>query len=160
MEHRNRHDEVNPWKWATLGIIGLAAVALTAGLVVANYPTDGASETKGTSAPKVASAPDPAPASRPSTSAIEECNAYARNVRNQTEEAVKGAIVGGAVGAGVGAAGGAIAKGGKGAGKGAGIGSLLGATVGTLYGLNQANQANAQAEAAYRRCMARRGYSG
>lgn len=160
MDDRNRR-EVNPWKVAALGIGGLVAVALTAGLVVANYSSveEQPAHTQ-ERAPKVASAAKPAPPSRPSSSVVEDCNAYAAATRNKTEEAVKGAVVGGAVGAGVGAAGGAIAKGGKGAGKGAGIGSLLGATVGTLYGLNQANQANAQAEAAYRQCMARRGYGG
>lgn len=180
-----RDDRSNPWKLATLAMGGMIAIALTTGLVVANYdrlstdeiPADGS---PGYAAPPVprAAAPAPrrpaasaydapsapradAPAPRqPSTADIENCNAYAAAARSRAEEALKGAIVGGAVGAGVGAAGGAIAKGGKGAGKGAGIGSILGATVGTLYGLDQANQANARSEAAYRECMARRGYTG
>lgn len=157
MQHRN---DVNVWKWATLGIIGVIGAAATAGLVVANYNT-----TSDPEPPAAAPARKPAPAAAPAPQAaaprpadIENCNAYAASVRSGAEEAVKGAVVGGAVGAGVGAAGGAIAKGGKGAGKGAGIGALLGVTAGTLYGLNQANQANAQSEAAYRTCMARRGY--
>lgn len=164
----------NPWKAATLAIGGLIAAALTAGLVIANYdsitaPEEEIAVTKKDAAPadRRAAAPKPraeeaagdAPAPRPRAADIEDCNAYAATVRNQTEEAVKGAIVGGAVGAGAGAAGGAIADGGKGAGKGAGIGAIVGATVGTLYGLDRANRANAQAESAYRACMARRGYS-
>jgi hypothetical protein len=168
MKDRDSND-FNPWKAAMLGIGGVVALAVMAGFVVANYdslsaPTtvdeQAAAPPPKEKAPKVATAGDAPAASRPRAADIEDCNAYASGARNQTEEAVKGAVIGGAVGAGAGAAGGAIAKGGKGAGKGAGIGAIVGATVGTLYGLNQANQANAQAEAAYRACMARRGYSG
>lgn len=160
-----RRNEFNPWKWTTLTIVGLIIAGLTATLVVANYRGD-ESESPPAQSKSVAppaeqqAAPESAVASRPPSAVIEDCNAYAAGVRNRTEEALKGAVIGGAVGAGVGAAGGAIAKGGKGAGKGAGIGSILGATVGTLYGLDQANQANARAQEAYRACMARRGYSG
>jgi hypothetical protein len=160
-----RRDDFNPWKWTTLAIVGLIVAGLTATLVVANY-RDEADEPlaeEKVAAPRAAepqAAPEKVVSSRPPAAVIEDCNAYAAGVRNRTEEALKGAVIGGAVGAGVGAAGGAIAKGGKGAGKGAGIGSILGATVGTLYGLDQANQANARAQEAYRACMARRGYSG
>jgi hypothetical protein len=185
----NRPDESNPWKLATLALSGTILIVLIAGLVVANYDRsysdldasapaydappvpEGAlpPRDRGSSAydapPAPRSAPPPqaaaAPAPRPPKAAdVEDCNAYAAAQRSQAEEALKGAVVGGAVGAGVGAAGGAIAKGGKGAGKGAGIGSIVGAAVGTLYGLDQANTANAQAESAYRQCMARRGYRG
>ena len=180
MEH-DRNDESNPWKLATLSLCGVIALVLTAGLVVANHerlnipqeelniPQEEISEPAVTSydsppvprdVPPPPRAAAPAPRSRPSSTDIEDCNAYAAASRSRAEEALKGGIVGGALGAGVGAAGGAIAKGGKGAGKGAGIGSIVGATVGTLYGLDQANQANARAEGAYRDCMARRGYRG
>ncbi len=97
-------------------------------------------------------------AARPSRHDIKACNRYADSARNHTGETLKDALFGGALGAGLGAAGGAIAGGGGGAGKGAGIGGLVGAAGGTLYGLNQANQADERAAAAYRACMRRRGY--
>jgi hypothetical protein len=185
MEH-DRNDQANPWKLATLAICGVLAIVLIAGLVIANHnrydstleepypagapaydappvPRDAAPPPprRGGSAHDAPAPPAGVPAERPPTRAdIDSCNRYAAAERNRAEEALKGAIVGGAVGAGVGAAGGAIAKGGKGAGKGAGIGSIVGAAVGTLYGLDQANQANARAATAYRECMARRGYNG
>ncbi len=102
-------------------------------------------------------APAPHRAARPSAAAVEACNQYASTAgQNKATQTVTDALIGGAVGAGLGAASGAIAGS---AGKGAGIGGLVGATAGTLYGLNQANQGDARAVAAYRACMRRRGYA-
>jgi hypothetical protein len=98
-------------------------------------------------------------AARPSTADIEDCNHYARASHDRTGQTVTDALVGGLAGAGLGAASGAIAGGGGGAGKGAGIGGLVGVAAGTLYGLNEANKGDAQAAAAYRSCMRRRGYT-
>jgi len=96
---------------------------------------------------------------RPAPSDVESCNRYAASHRDRTTEAVKDGVIGGALGAALGAAGGAIAGGGSGAGKGAAIGGLVGVAGGSLFGINSANQANANAQAAYRDCMARRGYT-
>jgi len=96
---------------------------------------------------------------RPAAADIETCNRYASSTRDKARNALEKAVVGGVLGAAVGAAGGAIADGGSGAGKGAGIGGLVGAAAGTAYGINQTNQADARAEAAYRDCMQRRGYT-
>ena len=113
-------------------------------------------------APPVAT-PAPMPSAdtvRPTSADVEDCNRNASSTDGtKTQEAVKGGAIGGLLGAALGAAGGAIADGGKGAGKGAAIGGLVGIAGGTLYGINQANQGNAQAEAAYRDCMRRRGYT-
>ncbi len=113
-------------------------------------------------APPVASTAPVSSASsvRPASVDVEDCNRYASSsAGTKTQQAVKGGAIGGLLGAALGAAGGAIAGGGKGAGKGAAIGGLVGIAGGTLYGINQANQGNAQAEAAYRDCMQRRGYT-
>lgn len=96
---------------------------------------------------------------QPAVADIETCNRYASSTRDKARNALEKAVVGGLVGAAVGAAGGAIADGGDGAGKGAGIGGIVGAAAGTAYGINQTNQSDARAEAAYRDCMQRRGYS-
>jgi uncharacterized protein YcfJ len=98
-------------------------------------------------------------AARPAAADIETCNRYASSTRSKARNAIEKGVIGGLVGAAVGAAGGAIADGGSGAGKGAGIGGIVGAAAGTAYGINQSNQADARAEAAYRECMQRRGYS-
>jgi len=98
-------------------------------------------------------------AARPSTADIESCNRYARTSHDKAGDTITSALVGGLAGAGLGAAGGAIADGGSGAGKGAGIGGLVGVAAGTVYGLNEANKHDAQAAAAYRACMRRRGYA-
>jgi outer membrane biosynthesis protein TonB len=111
--------------------------------------------------PPPPAAPERHAAARPSSADIEACNRYASSVAgNKTTEAVTNGLIGGALGAALGAASGAIAGGGSGAGKGAGIGGLVGAAAGTIYGLNKANQGDAHAEAAYRACMRRRGYTG
>lgn len=150
--------EWNPWQLTTIGMAVAFATALATGVVVAHY----------VAAPKpevVASAPSRPvgaqhAAARPGSADIEACNQYASSsARDKTTETLTDALIGGAVGAGVGAAGGAIAGGGSGAGKGAGIGGLVGATAGTLYGLNNANQNDQRAAAAYRACMRRRGYN-
>jgi hypothetical protein len=174
----------NPWKFATIGMALVFATALITGVVVANYvgnekanpvPAQG-----GEPAPNAASlesqappprvvpptprqavarreAPAPHPVARPSADAVDACNRYASAAgQNKTTETVTDALIGGAVGAGLGAASGAIAGS---AGKGAGVGGLVGVAAGTLYGLNQANQKDARAVAAYRACMRRRGYT-
>jgi len=118
---------------------------------------------------EAAAAPAPEPVTAPRSTAdsvrptsvdVEDCNRYASSTAGtKTQEAVKGGAIGGLLGAALGAAGGAIADGGRGAGKGAAIGGLVGIAGGSLYGINKANQGNAQAEAAYRECMRRRGYA-
>jgi hypothetical protein len=125
-----------------------------------NVATEEQAPVKKSEPVRVAAAP-PAPpvVARPTSHDIAACNDYAASARpSRTNEAVKHGVLGGAIGAGVGAATGAIADGGKGAGKGAGIGAIVGATAGTLYGLNKANQNSGNAEAAYRQCMASRGF--
>ncbi len=97
-------------------------------------------------------------AAKPSSHDISVCNHYASSARQKTTETVQDGLVGGVLGAGLGAATGAIAGGGRGAGQGAGIGGLVGAAAGSLYGLNEANQRDQRAAAAYRACMRRRGY--
>lgn len=110
--------------------------------------------------PHVEQAQQVAPATRPrpSRADIRYCNRYAGSHRSRTSETLSNALIGGALGAGLGAAGGAIAGGGGGAGKGAGIGGLVGAAAGTVYGLNKANQRDAEAAVAYQHCMRERGY--
>ena len=165
----------NPWKIATIVMAALIGAVLVVGGVTAYFagPEEAeqvaAVEAEQTAAqqaaPKrepvrVAAAPPAQPVvARPTSYDIQQCNEYAASTRpSRTNEAVKHGVLGGAIGAGVGAATGAIADGGKGAGKGAGIGAIVGATAGTLYGLNKANQNTAGAEAAYRQCMASRGF--
>jgi hypothetical protein len=156
----------NPWKLATIVMAALIGAVLVVGGVTAYFAgPDEEEQVAEKQAPRetvrVVTAPpqvvrEPA---RPASHDIAACNEYAAHApANRTNEAVKHGVLGGAIGAGVGAATGAIADGGKGAGKGAGIGAIVGATAGTLYGLNKANQNNANAEAAYRVCMANRGY--
>jgi len=170
----------NPWKLATLGLSVVFVTALVTGMVVASYvgrknsePSEVQPEQTSPSPSQPAysqpAPPPPPPAraaaeqhamSRPAAYDIEACNRYASTAtRDKTTGTITDALIGGALGAGLGAAGGAIAGGGGGAGKGAGIGGLVGATAGTLYGLNQGNQNDARATAAYRSCMRRRGYA-
>ena len=158
---------MNHWKVTAIGMAVVMATALVTGIVVANWP----SPQKAVNAPS-GSAPTTAPAPgspaglrhaavAPSAADIAACNEYAQAQRSdRTAEVLKDVLIGGAVGAGVGAAGGAIAGGGKGAGKGAGIGGLVGATAGTLYGINEANKADARTTAAYQACLRTRGYVG
>ena len=155
----------NPWKITTLGLIGVVATALITGVVVANYTGNQQAESPPAPPPPQQYARQAEPASRPQAPArpaaadVEACNQRASAVaHDRTKETLTDALIGGALGAGVGAIGGAIAHGGDGAGKGAGIGGLLGVTAGTLYGLNQSNQQDARATAAYRACMKRRGF--
>ena len=140
----------NPWKLASI-LIGLAAVLLAVGVIVASRIDDAQKSSAAQRAPaRVASA---APAR-----VIEDCNAYAAGARRDKTRILRDAVVGGAAGAGVGAAGGAIADGGEGAGKGAGIGAIVGATAGTLFGLNEENKKTEASRVAYQQCMARQGY--
>jgi len=158
----------NPWKWSTVIMAALIGAVLVVGAVAAYLGSDKqeatpqVTQTQKAEHTRVAAAPPqaapPAAPVRPTSTDIAACNDYAAAPSNRTNEAVKHGVIGGAIGAGVGAATGAIADGGKGAGKGAGIGAIVGATAGTLYGLNKANQTNAQAEQAYCACMASRGY--
>lgn len=148
----------NPWKWVTIGVVGSIAAIAIVGLVVASLDTGGnVAQTQGSSESGASSAPEHA-VHQPSGNDIAACNQYAASVRSQPNEAFKDGVIGGALGAGIGAATGAIADGGKGAGKGAGIGAIVGATAGTLYGLDKANRSDERAAAAYRACMAERGY--
>jgi hypothetical protein len=140
--------ESNSWKTAMLAIaIGVPLVAF--GAVVANL-VDRSRESNGGASPTASS--------RAPAAVVEQCNQYAAQAERDATRVLRDGVLGGAVGAGIGAAGGAIADGGDGAGKGAGIGALVGATAGTFYGLNEENRKSEQAMAAYRDCMARRGY--
>ena len=140
--------ESSPWKVAMLAI-AIAVPLVAVGAVVANL-VDRVEGSDGGAAPIARS--------RAPAAAVEQCNQFAAQAERDATRVLRDGVLGGAVGAGVGAAGGAIADGGDGAGKGAGIGALVGATAGTLYGLNQENRKSEQAMAAYRDCMARRGY--
>ncbi len=156
-------------KLIAMGAALVIATAVVTGVVVANWngKTTGIQQTK-QEAGRLATATSNSnskgqvrqAAATPSASDIEACNQHAKSVTaNNPSDVLEKAVIGGALGAGVGAAGGAIAGGGKGAGKGAAIGGIVGATAGTLYGLNEANQKDARAVAAYRACMRERGYT-
>ena len=178
------NESVNYWKFATIGILLVAATVAATLLVIGrdskteppHSPTAQVDETpvQGTEG-KAASAPMPAgvaPVNRqhsarvgnsssalPPKSVMEACNEYANDhVNSKTEEVLRDAALGAAIGAAVGAAGGAIAGGGKGAGKGAAIGGVTGVAGGTLYGLNEAKSHDAQYQAAYASCMRSKGY--
>jgi hypothetical protein len=148
----------NPWKVATLGILGLVSLGVVTGTVIARYANAAAPAAKPVARSVEVHTVRQA-VSGPTASDIDACNRYASAfVGDRTKDTLTNALIGGAVGAGLGAAGGAIADGGSGAGKGAGIGGLLGAAAGTVYGLNQANQQSSQSAMAYRACMKRRGF--
>ena len=148
----------NPWKLATLGILGVIGTGVLAGTVIAHYDSAPAPAAKPIARSVEVRSVRQA-ASAPTAADIDACNRYASAFAgDRTKDTVTSALIGGAVGAGLGAAGGAIADGGSGAGKGAGIGGLLGAAAGTAYGLNQANQQSSQSALAYRTCMNRRGF--
>lgn len=174
------NESVNYWKFATIGIVLVAATVAATLLVIGrdskteppHFPTE--TSVQGTEG-KAASAPMPAgvaPVNRqhsarvgnsssalPPKSVMEACNEYANDhVNSKTEEVLRDAALGAAIGAAVGAAGGAIAGGGKGAGKGAAIGGVTGAAGGTLYGLNEAKSHDAQYRAAYASCMRSKDY--
>lgn len=174
MAHHSAPTASIPWRWIAIGVAAVLSTALITGVVVANY-RGGASDPQVAPQPvppvvnvapvppkRVAQRSGDAPSqerARPSLADIDECNRSANTAPDTTTNTLKDALVGAAGGAGLGAAGGAIAGGGRGAGKGAGIGALVGAAAGTLYGLNDAHKNDATAEAAYRACMRRRGYS-
>ena len=176
------------WKWATLLLLALITIAVTGSIVRAKsappvgpaigseappqapaVAVDPARQKPANAdtpsrkpAPRVVAASTPsaqptAPRS-PGASDVAACNQYAAASRTQPVEVVRDGVIGAALGAGVGAAGGAIADGKKGAGKGAGIGAIVGGVAGTAYGLNQRQQDDARADAAYRTCMAQRGF--
>lgn len=152
--------ERNPWKGAVIGGSVVALIAVATGAMVANFrsnPTEEPAEIAAQSSSRAA-APAREAASAPPPSTVEDCNRHAAAADRNEMEIAKDGLIGGAIGAGVGAAGGAIAKGDKGAGKGAGIGAIVGAVGGSLYGLNEENRRTETARAAYRDCMARRGY--
>jgi len=173
------------WKWATLMLLALITIAVTGSIVRAKSAPPGAPAVRSEAPPQApavatdskpvkADTPKSKPAPRvvasssppaqpiaprsPSASDVAACNQYAAAARTQPVEVVRDGVVGAALGAGVGAAGGAIADGKKGAGKGAGIGAIVGGVAGTAYGLNQRQQDDARADAAYRTCMAQRGF--
>jgi hypothetical protein len=157
----------NPWKLAALGMGGVLALIIVAGVVGAAYrnaPAAPAEKAVPAPAHRVAQAAHPLAGARlaatgPTTADIEQCNREASAAHgSRTKDTITDALIGGAGGAALGAAGGAIAGGGKGAGKGAGIGGLVGAAAGTLYGLNKSNESDTGSTEAYRACMARKGF--
>lgn len=151
-ETRPNHDPWK-WKWIALGLSGVVGVALVVGVVAASLDSNADRDESAGSDPARQVDND-----EPNPQAIAACNRYAATARSQPGDVVRDGAIGGALGAGVGAAGGAIVDGGEGAGKGAGIGAIVGAAAGTLHGLDEANRRNEAAEAAYRSCMAERGY--
>ena len=160
-ETKHYSGDSSPWKWIAVGLVSVIGAVLLVGVVVA-YLGDEPDPAE-TAAEQAAAAPTHTRTARsepaqPTQSDIAVCNDYAATVRTSPTDVFKDGLLGSAIGAGVGAAGGAIADGGKGAGKGAGIGAVVGATAGTLYGLNKSNEDSERAAAAYRTCMARRGF--
>lgn len=165
------------WRWATLLLLALITIFVTGSIVRAKSGPPASPAVVGEAAPQapakaetpkskpaptvVAASTQPvapiAPRS-PSSADIAACNQYAASARTQPIEVVRDGAIGAALGAGVGAAGGAIADGKKGAGKGAGIGAIVGGVAGTAYSLNQRQQDDARADAAYRTCLAQRGF--
>jgi uncharacterized protein YcfJ len=176
------------WKWATLLLLALITIFVTGSIVRAKSGPPSSAAVVGEvtpqapaivnesapQAPAKAETPKSKPAPRvvaantqpaspiaprsPSSSDIAACNQYAASARTQPIEIVRDGAIGAALGAGVGAASGAIADGKKGAGKGAGIGAVVGGVAGTAYSLNQRQQDDARADAAYRTCLAQRGF--
>lgn len=164
MPRASQFNADNPWKIVSLGLMVGIASALLGGAVVATYrhgdPPVQSVAPASRAAPRavVDAAPQARAERRPSAADVERCNREATAPSDRVTEAFKSAVIGSAIGAGVGAAGGAIADGGHGAGKGAGIGAIVGATAGTLYGINNANHSDPDAQRAYRLCMARSGF--
>lgn len=165
------------WKWATLLLLALITIFVTGSIVRAKSAPPSSAVVVGEAAPQApatAETPKSKPAPRvvaantqpaspiaprsPSSADIAACNQYAASARTQPIEIVRDGAIGAALGAGVGAASGAIADGKKGAGKGAGIGAVVGGVAGTAYSLNQRQQDDARADAAYRTCLAQRGF--
>jgi hypothetical protein len=173
------------WRWATLLLLALITIFVTGSIVRAKSGPPASvgavapqapaiSNEAAPQAPVKAETPKTKPAPTvvaastqpvapiaprsPSSSDIAACNQYAASARTQPIEVVRDGAIGAALGAGVGAAGGAIADGKKGAGKGAGIGAIVGGVAGTAYSLNQRQQDDARADAAYRTCLAQRGF--
>ena len=176
------------WRWATLLLLALITIFVTGSIVRAKSGPPASPAAVGEAAPQapaiISDAAPQAPAKAetpkskpaptvvaantqpvapiaprsPSSTDIAACNQYAASARTQPIEVVRDGAIGAALGAGVGAAGGAIADGKKGAGKGAGIGAIVGGVAGTAYSLNQRQQDDARADAAYRTCLAQRGF--
>src|SRR5262245_21682886 len=106
----------NPWKMTTIGLALVIATALITGLVMASWykpdvpaPTAATSSTPSAAAPSAASPATPraaAPArvasTAPPSTAVESCNAQARDAQarsnDKTMEVVRDAAVGGALG--------------------------------------------------------------
>jgi hypothetical protein len=163
----------NPWKLATLVIVGALVGAITSGIVVASIrdadpePETAAVVTEQPPAvvteqqPAVVAEQQPAVVAEQQAAVVaeqrprEDCSRYAVATHTDAKRVVKTGLLGTAVGAGLGAAGGAIVDGGDGAGKGAGIGALIGATGGTVYGLNEESKKKDAARRAYEDCLAR-----
>jgi hypothetical protein len=171
MSNQENLDPTGRWKVLSIVLMSVIATVLILAIGMAAF-RDGGEEEKVAAANPAAARRDPAPAKqvaraeapaapaprRPSSADIQRCNEVADESRRTAGDTVRDAVIGGAAGAGVGAAGGAIAKGGRGAGKGAGIGAVVGAAAGTLYGLNEANKNDERVAAAYRDCMAGKGF--
>jgi uncharacterized protein YcfJ len=164
------------WKWATLALLAIITILVTGSLVRAKpepslsapvvgeaVPTAPAKAAirKSNPAPRVVTASSqaaPVAPRSPSSGDVAACNQYAAAARTESHEVVRDGVIGAALGAGVGAASGAIADGGKGAGKGAGIGAIVGGVAGTAYSLNQRQHDDERADAAFRTCLAQRGF--
>jgi uncharacterized protein YcfJ len=143
---RLEREGMNPWKLATLAIVGGLAGAIASGIVVASVRD--ANPSLETVAVETA-------AVEVQQQRREDCSRYAAGTHTDAKRVVKTGLVGTVIGAGVGAAGGAIVDGGNGAGKGAGVGALVGAAGGTVYGLNEESKKKDAAHRAYEACLAR-----
>lgn len=146
---------LNPWKFATIGILLIGATALVTTLVVG--------QRTGTEGTKAVPTPQKKKASiehhRATQADVDACNQQAAaSTGSKTTEILKDTGIGALGGAGVGAAGGAIADGGEGAGKGAAIGGIVGAVAGALYGMNENKKHDEQYRKTYASCMSARGY--
>ena len=141
---------MNPWKLATIGIVGVLTTALVTGMTTAwMVRTPGQHEavnavSAAPAAPVRYAVATPQPravATRSASSASVRPVAVGADCGTTTGDRVwriaKPGLIGTLLGAGAGAAGGAIANGGDAAGKGALIGGLAGAALGSAYGAYQ-----------------------
>lgn len=138
------HDQTRRERRPQLGLAVAVGLALTGVGWAAGLLSFGPSAQSGARSQDVGAAE--ALASGPPPEAIEDCNRQAALAKRDPGRVMGEAVVGGAIG--------------DGAGKGAGIGALVGATAGTLHGLTAESAPTEGARAAYRECMASRGYSG
>jgi hypothetical protein len=155
---------INPWKFATIGLLLIGVTALSTGVTTAYFMRPSpvppvaaapasleaaplspapAPAVRYVSAPAAPVAPRPvavAAAPRVVRTAAVPVAADCATTGDRVWRIAKPGAIGGLLGAGLGAAGGAIADGGNAAGKGALIGGLAGALLGGGYGAYKTKQ--------------------